>query len=199
MSQLKNRLSALTMLDRAFNAMSDDDVAAAVSALPDDHREALDDLCGAREGGFTDPAARTLAMRALAGRGRVNGGLEQMSTLLADQCLAKCIELLGDDADMPSYDQFMAVTPTLIDEFGIPVVRLMVATSIAGEANASVMLTEVLKHHETLQLPPVERTELPVLPARTADEETKARRTAAKEKKQAEAAARRAQQQSRRG
>ena len=64
MSQLKTRLHALTLLDRAFSAMTDDELASTVAALPDDHRTAIDELCGAREGGFTDPAARALAMRA---------------------------------------------------------------------------------------------------------------------------------------
>jgi len=52
----------------------------------------------------------------------------------------------------------------------------------------------VLKHDETLALPPAERVEVEVLPARTADEETKAKRKAAKEKKQAEARKAREQQ-----
>lgn len=194
MSQMKNRLQALTLLDRAFNAISDDELAAAVAALPDDHREALDEACGAREGGFSDPAARTLALRATAARGRVNGGLEQISTLLSDPCLAKCIELLGDNSDNPTEEQLLKATPTLIKEFGLPVTRLMLATSVAGEAAASEMLTSVLKHHDKLALPPAPKVEVEVRPAPTADEETKARRKAAKERKQAESAARRAQQ-----
>lgn len=199
MSQLKNRLTALTLLDRAFSAITDDELTALVATLPDDHRSTLDDLCGAREGGFTDPTARTIAMRSTASRGRMNGGLEQLSTLLTDPCLAKCIELLGDNADMPTHDQFMEAVPTLVDEFGVPTVRLMAATSVAGEASAAQMLIDVLKHDDTLKLPPAEKVDIEMLPARTADDETKARRRAAKEKKQAEAAARRAQQQARRG
>ena len=194
MSQMKNRLQALTLLDRAFSAISDDELAAAVAALPDDHREALDEVCGAREGGFSDPAARTLALRATAARGRVNGGLEQISTLISDPCLAKCIELLGDNSDNPTEAQLLEATPTLVKEFGVAVTRLMLATSVAGEAAASEMLTYVLKHDDTLALPPAPKVEVEVLPARTADEETKAKRKAAKERKQAESAARRAQQ-----
>lgn len=194
MSQMKNRLQALTLLDRAFNAISDDELAAAVAALPDDHREALDEVCGAREGGFSDPASRTLALRATAARGRINGGLEQISTLISDPCLAKCIELLGDNSDNPTEAQLLEATPTLIKEFGVPVTRLMLATSIAGEAAASEMLTSVLKNHDTLALPPAPKVEVELRPAPTADEETKARRKAAKERKQAESAARRAQQ-----
>ena len=194
MSQIKNRLQALTLLDRAFGALSDAELEALVASLPDDHREALDEVCGA-EDGFTDAVARTQAMRATAARGRVNGTLEQLATVLTDLCLAKCIELLGDASDNPSHDELLAVTPALIEEFGLGTTRLMLASSVAGEAAASVMLTSVLRNDETLKLPPVERTEIAVLPARTADEDTKAKRKAIKERKQAEAAARRAQQQ----
>lgn len=195
MSQIKDRLHALTLLDRAFNALTDDELAALVATLPDDHREALDESCGAKEGGFTDAAARTLAMRAVAARGRVNGGLEQMATLVTDPCLAKCIELLGENSDNPSHDNFQEIAPALAEEFGVPVVRLMLASSVAGEAAAAAMLIDVLKHDEVYALPPAAKVEIEVLPARTADEETKAKRKALKERKQAEAAARRAQQQ----
>jgi hypothetical protein len=69
----------------------------------------------------------------------------------------------------------------------------MLASSVAGEAAAAETLTRLLKHDETLALPPAERVEVEVLPARTADEETKAKRKAAKEKKQE--AARKAREQ----
>ena len=45
--------------------MTDDELEALVASLPEDHRTALDEICGAREGGFTDPSSRTLAMRAV--------------------------------------------------------------------------------------------------------------------------------------
>ncbi len=194
MSQLKTRLHALTLLDRAFNAMTDDELASTAAALPEEHLSAIDELCGAREGGFTDPAARTLAMRATAARGRMNGGLEQLCTMLTDPCLAKCIEQLGENSDNPTHDQLQEVLPALIEEFSMPATRLMLACSVAGEAAASEMLIHVLKQDEVLALPPAPKVEVAVLPARSADDETKAKRKAAKERKQAEAAARRAQQ-----
>ena len=194
MSQLKNRLQALSLLDRAFASLTDAELESLVASLPDDHREAVDEICGAKEGGFTDPAARSLAMRATAGRGRMSGQLEQLSTIVTDPCLAKCIELLGDNSDNPTEPQLMEITPTLIEEFGVGCTRLMLATSVAGEAAASVMLTRVLKHDETLGLPAVEPVDVAVLPAPQADDESKAKRKAAKEKKQADARARREQQ-----
>lgn len=194
MSQLKNRLQALSLLDRAFSAMTDEELATLVASLPEDHVSALDDLCGAREGGFTDAEARNLALRATVARGRMNGGLEQISTLVTDPALAKCIELLGDNSDNPTEEQLLEITPTLLEEFGLATTRLMLASSVAGEAAAAETLTRVLKHDETLALPPAERVEVEVLPARTADEETKAKRKAAKEKKQADARKAREQQ-----
>ena len=70
----------------------------------------------------------------------------------------------------------------------------MIASSIAGEAPASEMLSRLLKHDKQLALPAVEFTAVAALPARTADEEVKAKRKAAKERKQAESRARREQQ-----
>jgi hypothetical protein len=194
MNQMKNRLQGLTLLDRAFTAMTDDELEALVATLPDDHRKALDETCGAREGGFTEPSTRTLAMRATAARGRLNGGLEQITTLLCDVCLAACVEALGDHADNPTEAELLDVTPALVDKFGVPTVRLMMAGSVAGEALASVTLTRLLKHDETLALPAVEHEEVAVLAPPTADEEIKAKRKAAKAAKQADAKARREQQ-----
>ena len=46
MSQLKNRLQALTLLDRAFSAMTDEELATLVATLPEDHVTALDEVDG---------------------------------------------------------------------------------------------------------------------------------------------------------
>lgn len=193
MNQMKTRLQGLMLLDRAFTATTDEELEALVATLPDEHRDALDSVLGAREGGFTDPATRVLAMRATAARGRMNGGLEQITTLLCDQCLADCIEALGEDSDNPSEEQLLEATPALIDKHGVATVRMMMAGSIAGEAAAAVALTRLLKHDETLALPPVEHEATEVLPPPTADADVKARRKAAKLAKQADARARREQ------
>jgi hypothetical protein len=193
---MKTRLQALSLLDRAMSAMTDAELEAVVEQLPDDHRQAIDRICGAQtEEGFEDPAARTLAVRATVARGRMSGQLEQVATILTDQCLADCIKELGDAADNPTEEDLAEVTPGLIERHGVPVVRLTLAASIAGEAAASAVLTRLLKHDEVLALPAREPEPLaPALPAPTADGETRARRKAAKERKQAEARARREQQ-----
>ena len=195
MNQIKNHLQGLTLLDRAFTAMTDEELEALVAKLPEDHRKALDEICGARdEEGFSEPATRTVAVRSTAARGRLNGGLEQITTLLCDPCLADCVEALGDHADNPTEDELLDVTPALVDKYGLATVRLMMAGSVAGEAAASVALTRLLKHDETLALPPVEHEEVTVLPPPTADEEIKAKRKAAKLAKKADAKHRREQQ-----
>lgn len=195
MNQMKNRLQGLTLLDRAFTAMTDSELESLVASLPEDHRTALDEICGAREGGFTESSSRLLAIRATAARGRLNGVLEQITTLLCDPCLADCIEALGDHSDNPTEAELLEATPALIDKHGLATVRMMMAGSVAGEAAASVILTRLLKHDETLALPPVEREEISVLPPPTADEELKAKRKAAKAAKQADAKARREQRE----
>ena len=194
MNQMKNRLAGLTLLDRAFTSMTDEELEALVATLPDDHRQALDEVCGALEGAFTEPSTRTLAMRATAARGRLNGGLEQITTLLCDVCLADCVEALGDHSDNPSEDELLEVIPGLIEKHGLATVRLMMAGSVAGEAAASVALTRLLKHDDTLALPAAEREPTTVLDPPKADEELKAKRRAAKTARQADARARREQQ-----
>lgn len=194
MNQMKNRLQGLTLLDRAFTAMTDSELETLVASLPEDHRTALDEICGAREGGFTESSSRLLALRATAARGRLNGVLEQITTLLCDLCLADCITALGDHSENPTEAELLDVAPGLVDKHGVATVRLMMAGSVAGEAAASVALTRLLKHDETLALPPVEHEEVTVLPPPTADEEIKAKRKAAKAAKQADAKARREQQ-----
>lgn len=191
---MKNRLQALSLLDRALATMTDDELEALLAALPDDHRDAIDKMCGAREGGFEEAAARVLAVRTTAARGRMSGLLEQIATVLTDPCLAECITELGDHADNPSEAQLQKVTPGLIEHHGLATVRLTYASSVAGEAQASVLLTRLLKFDPVLALPEREEPAAPAVLVREVDEETKAKRKAAKERKQAEARARREQQ-----
>src|SRR5690606_34838174 len=41
-NQMKNRMQALGLLDRSFKAATDEELAAAIEALDDDHREGLE-------------------------------------------------------------------------------------------------------------------------------------------------------------
>ncbi len=190
---MKNRLQALSLLDRAMTAMTDAELEALVASLPEDHVTAIDKLAGARDGGFDDPAGRVVGLRAAVARGRMSGGLEQIATVLTDPCLADFITELGENSDNPSEENLQAVLPAQIDKHGLAVVRLTLAASVAGEAAASVMLSRVLKHDDVIGLPPAPEPPAPVVLSREADDETRARRKAAKDRKQAEAKARREQ------
>ncbi|MEZ5249327.1 MAG: hypothetical protein R2713_09005 [Ilumatobacteraceae bacterium] len=188
---MKNRLQALSLLDRALATMTDAELEALVATLPEDHVTALDQLAGARDGGFDEPAARTVALRAAVARGRLTGALEQITTVLTDPCLADFITALGDKSDHPSEDDLQGVLPDMITKHGLPTVRLTIAASIAGEAAASVMLSprpEARRGGGSLPPPSRAAVVLSVKPTTRP-----ARRKAAKERKQAEARARREQ------
>jgi hypothetical protein len=186
---MKTRLQALVLLDRALVATTDDEIDALVSALDDDHREAVERLAD----GVT-PAA----IREAASKGRVNGTLESLAVVLADACLADCIEQLGDHADNPTSDELRDVLPGLIERHGLACTRLMLATTVVGEAPASAIVRDLLKHDDDVKLPPMEpRPIAPIVQApRVSDAEreaVKAKRREMKLRRQAEARARREQ------
>ena len=52
---MKTRLQALGLLDRSIRAASDDELTAAVGALDDDHREALERVVGGEATPDGDP------------------------------------------------------------------------------------------------------------------------------------------------
>jgi hypothetical protein len=124
----------------------------------------------------------------------MNGGLEQVTTLVTDPALAECIEALGDHSDNPTEVQLQEVVPALIEHHGLATVRLMIAGSVAGEAAASPMLIRVLKFDDVLALPPEQRSEVVVLAPIEIDDELRAKRKLAKESKKAESKNRRDQQ-----
>ena len=95
----KDRISRLALLDRALTNVPDADIEKLLTTLPEDHVDALHQLAGFSH----DPEASTLAaLRTVATKGRLNGQLEQISSILADTCLADCIEVLGENSDLPS-------------------------------------------------------------------------------------------------
>jgi hypothetical protein len=186
---MKERLQALGLLDRALAATTDDEIEALLAALDDDHREAVERLAE----GIT-PAA----IREAAAKGRVNGTLEGIAVVLADACLADCIEQLGDHADNPTSDELREVLPGLIERHGLACTRLMLATTVVGEAPASAIVRDLLKHDDDVKLPPMEpRPIAPIVQApRVSDAEreaVKAKRREMKLRRQAEARARREQ------
>lgn len=186
---MKTRLQALRLLDRALAATTDDEIAALVAALDDDHREAVERLA---EG--VTPAA----IRESVAKGRLNGTLESVAVVLVDACLADCIEQLGDHSDNPTSDQLREVLPGLVERHGLACTRLMLATTVVGEAPAAAIIRDLLKNDDDIKLPPVEPRPIPpiVQAPRVPDAEreaVKAKRRELKLRRQEEARARREQ------
>ena len=177
-NQVKSRLQALGLLDRAFAAASDDELMAARDALADDHRDAIDELIGAK--------ADAAALRESIAKGRLDGTMESAALVLTDACLADCIEQLGDHADHPSSEQLREVTPGLVERHGLSMTRLMLASTVAGEAPASAIIRDLLKHDEQIKLPPAEpRPMSPIVQGpKVSDEERAAIRAKRKELRQ---------------
>jgi hypothetical protein len=166
---MKNRMQALGLLDRAFKAASDDEITAAIDALDDDHREGLE--------GFVDELSVD-GVRAGVKAGRIDGGMEAIATVLTDACLADCITELGDNADNPSSDQLREVLPGIVERHGVAATRIMLAATVAGEAPASAIIRDLLKHDELVALPKVDEVRVApdmVAPARPADEQAELR------------------------
>ena len=189
MNQVKNRLQALGLLDRSFAAASDEELTAAVEALDDDHRDALTEVL---KGELTPDAIRTAI-----GHGRLDGTIEGVALVLADATLADCIEQLGDHAENPTTDQLREVLPGIVERHGVALTRMMLAATVVGEAPASPVIRDLLKHDELVQLPPAEPRPLPPIyePGVDPDERAaiKAKRKEMHERKQAAARASREQ------
>jgi hypothetical protein len=190
-NQVKTRLQALGLLDRTFSNMSDDALVAIIEAMPEDHRDAFNQLIGTTE---ADPAA----VRATATKGRLDGTMESLALVLTDKCLADCIEQLGDHAENPTTDQLQAVTPGLVERHGLPLTQMMLASTVVGEAPASAIIRDLLKNDELVKLPPAEPK--PISPIITGPEVSpeeraaiKAKRHEMRQRKQEEARARREQ------
>jgi hypothetical protein len=124
--------------------------------------------------------------------------MEGLVMVLTDAALADCIKELGDHADNPTTDQLRAVLPGIIERHGIGATRMMLASTVAGEATAANVVRDLLKHDELVALP---KTEPPapsaVAPAPSVDDSERdairAKRQELRRKKQAEARQRREQ------
>lgn len=186
-NQMKNRMQALGLLDRAFKATPDDELTTAVEALDDDHREGLESFV---EGLSPDE------IRAGVKAGRIDGGMEAIGAIISDASLADCIEKLGDHAENPSTDQLKEVLPGVVERHGLGITQIMLAGTIVGEAPAAAIIRDLLKNDDELALPKAEVAEIAPLidTAKRSDEEQaelRAKRKAAKAaKKEAERARR---------
>ena len=188
-NQMKNRMQALGLLDRSFKAASDEELSTALDALGDDHREGLES--------FVEELTPD-GVRAGVKAGRIDGGMEAIAAIVTDAALADTIEQLGDNADNPSSDQLREVMPGIVERHNVGISRIMLASTVAGEAPASAIIRDLLKNDETLALPKAEEVELaPLLDTskRSAEEqdELRAQRKAAKKARQEDARVRKAQ------
>lgn len=145
---MKNRMQALGLVDRSIKAATDDELAAAVDVLDDDHREGLE--------AFVEGDLDVSSLRAGVKAGRIDGSMEAIASIITDAALAECIELLGDDADNPSTDQLREVLPTVVEHHGVAMTRIMLAATVAGEAPASAIIRDLLKSDELVALPKAE-------------------------------------------
>ncbi len=182
-------MQALGLLDRSFKAATDAELATAIEALDDDHREGLESFV---------ESATPEGVRAGVKAGRINGDMEAIAAIISDPCLADCIKELGDHADNPSTDQLQEVLPGVAERHGVAVTRIMLASTVAGEAPASAIIRDLLKSDELVALPKAEEVTIAPLidtSKRTADEqaEIKAKRAAAKAAKKEADRARKAQ------
>ena len=193
MQSPKDRISRLALLDRAFSLLTDDELTALLDSLPDDAATAAENFARTAAPDATD---RLSAIRTAAAKGRMNGNLERITNTIAAACLNDCVEALGDNADLPSEDDLLAVVPGLVEGHGVNATRVMLATVAAGDAPAAATIVRLLKHHETLALPAVVATVVAKAAPVAEDPERAAlreRRKADKKKKQGEAALRRDQ------
>ena len=193
---MRTRLQSLGLLDRALRATTDEELEAVVEGLDDDHREALERLAG----DSTTPSA----IREAAAKGRIDGAMESLALVITDTALADCIKELGDHSDNPTTEQLRAVLPGIVERHGVGVTRLMLASTVAGEANAAVVIRDLLKRDELVALPPIETARpSPIVRApKVSDVERdaiKARRQEQRRKKQEDARTRREQSARARG
>jgi len=179
-NQMKHRMQSLGLLDRSFKAATDDELNQAIEALGDEHREAIAQFVGDQVGPDE--------LRAGAKTGRIDGGMEAIAAVVTDACLADCIERLGDHADNPSSDQLREVLPGIVEDHNVGITRIMLASTVAGDAPAAAIIRDLLKHDELVALPAVEEIDTAptiVSTARRSEDE----QTAIREKRKAAKAA----------
>jgi len=184
-NQVKNRLSALSLLDRALRQLPDTKITALYESLEEDDRDAVQHIAGVK-GADPSPADLIAAIRETVNKGRMNGDLERVSLILTESCLNECIELLGPNADDPSEENLREILPGVIAKHGLDVTQVMLATVVTGEAIASPIITRILKHDEAWKVPPAPT--LTVVPS-IVDSKDDAERAALKEQRKTRKAA----------
>lgn len=182
MNQVKNRLAALSLLDRAFRLLDDDLISTLYEGLEDESKDAIQHIAGVKGQDLDTPNLVT-EIKVCSAKGRINGDLERLAILLTESCLNDCIESLGDRADDPSEEDLRTALPDIIAKHSLPVTQVMLASVVTGEALASPIITRLLKHDEAWKLPPVES--VPAAPAPSAKNIDDPQRQVLKEQRRA--------------
>ncbi|MCU1398195.1 MAG: hypothetical protein JWN62_1304 [Acidimicrobiales bacterium] len=189
MNTTKAHIAALSLLDRALISVTDDELVALLAGLPEDHVSAIKRISSVRDEEVPETEV-VAAIREAAHKGRLNGDLQRLGVVLSDACLADCVEQLGDAADLPSEEDLQKVMPALVEKHGVGVVRLMLASTVVGEAPASATIIGLLKNDEAVKLPPAADKPLaPLLPLPEDDADRVALKAQRKERKAQEQAA----------
>jgi hypothetical protein len=189
----KAHIAALSLLDRALIATTDEEMTALLAGLPDDHVSAVKRISAVKDDSVVGSDLID-AIREAARRGRLNGDLQRLGVVLTDACLADCVEQLGENAELPTEEQLQEVIPGLIERHQVGAVRMMFASVVVGEAPASPAIIGLLKTDPVIQLPPSELKPLaPVLAPKPVEAAVKEARKARKAAEQAAAKLRREQ------
>jgi hypothetical protein len=184
-NQVKNRLAALSMLDRAFRNLPDATITALYEGLDEEGQDAIQHIASVKGDDLAMPEL-IAAIRVCVSKGRINGDLERMSLVLTDKCLAECIEALGENSDDPSEENLREVLPAIIKNHTLPTTQVMLASVVTGEAIASPIITRLLKSDDEIKLPPAPVLAMtPLAPLKVDD----ADRLALKEQRKARKAA----------
>lgn len=182
MNQVKNRLAALSLLDRAFRLLDEDRIASLYESVEDESKDAIQHIAGVK-GEDLDTPNLVAAIKTCVTKGRINGDLERLAILLTDSCLSDCIEALGDRSDDPSEEDLRTALPDIISNHTLPVTQVMLASVVTGEALASPIITRLLKHDDSWKLPPAEP--VTAAPAPRASDVDDPQRQALKEQRRA--------------
>jgi hypothetical protein len=147
-STSKERVISLVQLERELRAITDDELASMIDALPEELRELIKGWVPLNE----SAAPHIANVRGSLQRGRLKGTPERIADVLTAQCLQDCIAALGDKADLPSEEDLRAVVPQIAQQHGVKRTRLMMASAIVGEAPASPAILKVLKTEPALAI-----------------------------------------------
>jgi hypothetical protein len=159
-----------------FETLTDDVITALATALPEELRDALAKAIALPRGSFDDAAslAQRIRQGMVARKAIIDTGV-----VLSEPCTEWFVEILGDRADDPSYDDLQGLIPDAIDKFGLDAVRLMAVQYSVALGGFRRLVTE----DERFAIPA--RTTFPP-PVRTSAADQEAKRAARRARREQE-------------